>query len=103
MLTIFALFAIVAIPILFFMLTWVVVTACRIFYPEKPLLIERSEAAVRRRVTRKGASVPVGVREIREDQRNYQRRSPQESYHYEHGDSEGLPLCWYEELHHRRN
>jgi hypothetical protein len=103
MMTVFALFAIVAVPILFFMLTWVVVTACRIFFPEKPLLIDRDAAIMRRRATEDGASVPVGIREIREDQRFLNHQGAPSTYHFAHGDSEGLPLSWFEELRDRRN
>ncbi len=103
MLTVFALFAIIAVPILFFMLTWVVVTACRIFFPEKPLLVDRDAALFRRHATQEGASIPVGIREIREDQRYLNHDAPQSTYHFAHGDSEGLPLCWFEDLHGRRN
>ena len=99
----FALFAIVAVPILFFMLTWVVVTACRIFFPEKPQLMERDFSVINRRAAREGMSVPVGAREISEDQRYLYRHSPETAYHYAHGDSEGLPINWFEELQNRRN
>ncbi|MEZ4702462.1 MAG: hypothetical protein R2834_19170 [Rhodothermales bacterium] len=103
MLTVFALFAIIAVPILFFMLTWVVVTACRIFFPEKPLLVDRDAAMIRRHATREGESIPVGIREIREDQRYLNHQGAQSTYHFSHGDSEGLPLSWFEDLHDRRN
>lgn len=101
--TLFALFAIVAVPILFFMLTWVVVTACRIFFPEKPQVIERNASVLRRQSADEGVSVPVGVREIREDQRHQFIQHSEISYYYSHGDSEGLPLSWFEDLHDRRN
>ena len=101
--TLFALFAIIAVPILFFMLTWVVVTACRIFFPEKPQVVERSATMMRRRASEEGVSIPVGVREIREDQRHQFIQSTDSSYFYAHGDSEGLPLSWFEDLHDRRN
>lgn len=99
----FALFAIVAVPILFFMLTWVVVTACRIFFPEKPYIVKRDYSVLRRRAAREGMTVPVGAREIREDQRYLFRHSPETTYHYSDGDSEGLPASWFDELHQRRN
>ena len=101
--TLFALFAIIAVPILFFMLTWVVVTACRIFFPDKPQMVERNATIMRRKVSGEGVSVPVGVREIREDQRHFLIQSSDTSYHYAHGDSEGLPLSWFEEFHERRH
>ncbi len=101
--TLFALFAIVAVPILFFMLTWVVVTACRIFFPEKPQVVEHTASIMRQRALEEGISIPVGVREIREDQRHQFIQRSDSSYYYAHGDSEGLPLSWFEDLHDRRN
>lgn len=101
--TVFALFAIVAIPILFFMLTWVVVTACRIFFPEKPQLVEHEGVFLREKAAREGVSIPVGAREIREDQRHGMRSGEEANYHYLQGDSEGLPVSWFEELQNRRN
>ena len=101
--TLFALFAVIAVPILFFMLTWVVVTACRIFFPEKPPAVEQDFSVLRRMAQRKGLNVPVGAREIREEQQYLFKQSPETTYHYAHGDSEGLPVNWFEELHHRRN
>ena len=101
--TYFALFAILAVPILFFMLTWVVVTACRIFFPEKQVLVEKDAASIRRKATQKGISIPVGAREIREDQRHFESPLTKNAYHFTGGDSEGLPVSWYEELNNRRN
>ena len=98
-----ALFAIVIVPILFFMLTWVVITACRLFFPTPPPVIGQDPGELRRIATREGYSVPVGIREIREDQRFLSNQSQEVFYHYEYGDSEGLPLSWYEELINRRN
>ena len=103
LMTIFALFAIIAVPILFFMLTWVVVTACRVFFPEKPAFAESDVAYMRRRATDEGVSIPVGAREIREDQRYSHTDLHHPTYHYDDGGSEGLPLSWFEELHNRRN
>lgn len=101
--TLFALFAIVVVPILFFMMTWFVVTACKIFMPSNLPTQKPDPGQRRRRATREGYSVPVGAREIREDQRFLSNRLNDATYHYEHGDSEGLPLTWFEELVNRRN
>ncbi len=101
--TLFALFAIIAVPILFFMLTWVVVTACRIFFPEKPEVTEHTASIMRRQAAQEGVSIPVGVREIREDQRHHLIHGSDSSYSYSHGDSEGLPISWFEDLEDRRN
>lgn len=101
--TLYALLAIVAVPILFFMLTWVAVTACKILFPPKEEEIEHDPGRIRQIASRQGYSVPVGVREIREDQRYLIEHINQTTYHYEYGDSEGLPMVWYEELVNRRN
>lgn len=85
------------------MLTWVVVTACRIFFPEKPQLVGHEGVFFREKAARKGVSIPVGAREIKEDQRHVMRSGNEVNYHYLQGDSEGLPVSWYEELHNRRN
>ncbi len=94
----------VAIPVLFFMLTWVIVTAYRICFPEEALPIERDPLRVRHRATAAGISIPVGAREIREDQKRYQRQLATRAYHYEEGDLRiGLPEAWMDDLWLRRN
>ena len=103
MTALYALLAIVAVPILFFMLTWVAVTACKILFPPKESEVGQDPGHIRHVATRKGYSIPVGVREIREDQRYFTEQINQSTYHYEQGDSEGLPMVWYEELVNRRN
>ena len=101
--TLYALLAIVAVPILFFMITWVAVTACKILFPPKESDVEQDPGRIRHIATKQGYSIPVGVREIREDQRYFTEQIKQTTYHYEQGDSEGLPMNWYEELANRRN
>ncbi|ARA93518.1 hypothetical protein AWN76_010355 [Rhodothermaceae bacterium RA] len=98
-------FALLAAPMVFFMLIWVVVTAYRIYFPEKPLPFEQDPVVRRWRMTSVGHSIPVGVREIRQDQRErLQTTSPTASYHYADGyASEGLPEYWMEDLYLRRN
>lgn len=101
--TLYALLAIVAVPILFFMLTWVAVTSCKILFPSDESEVEQDPGHIRQVAARQGYSIPVGVREIREDQRYFTQQVDQTTYHYEQGDSEGLPMVWYEELANRRN
>lgn len=101
--TVYALLAIVAVPILFFMVTWVVVTAGKILFPPNEAELERDPGRVRHIATKQGYSIPVGVREIREDQRYFTEQIEHTTYHYEYGDSEGFPMVWYEELVNRRN
>ena len=95
-------FILVAAPLLFFMLTWVVVTAYRICRPEEPLAYECDPATLHLRAREAGQSVPVGAREIREEQRHY--RCAQSTYAYHTGGrSAGVPHAWAEDLWRRRN
>ncbi|NBC17894.1 MAG: hypothetical protein GVY18_11335 [Bacteroidetes bacterium] len=97
-------FAVVAMPVLFFALVWVAVTAYRLLYPEKPLPFERDPILVRRQAAATGKDVPVGVREIREDQQHLQTmRSRTTPYHYLDGVSDGFPETWADDLWQRRN
>lgn len=98
-------FAFLAAPLLFFMLVWVAVTAYRIYFPEKSIPFNRDPVVQRWWVGAAERGIPVGVREIREDQRERHRATtPMPSYHYANGYSlEGLPEDWIEDLHLRRN
>ena len=96
-------FAAVAVPSVFFMLTWVLTASYRICFPEEPLPFKKDSVAIRHQAAVSGRSVPVGVREIREDQRQHRRRQAEAVYHYAGGDSVGLPLPWKEDLWIRRN
>lgn len=99
-------FAIVTTPVLFFMLTWVVVTACRILRPEKPLPLDRRRRVIaHRRAPVREASRPVSVRDIREEQRIHrlQEEATGLCYQYDHGISIGVPTAWIEDLRARRN
>jgi hypothetical protein len=97
-------FAIFAVPTLFCMLTWVVVTVYRLYSPERPLPFELDPVFIRERAAAAGESLPVGAREIREDQRRYLGRQARTPYHYYAAfGSEGLPPAWKEDLWLRRN
>jgi hypothetical protein len=97
------LFATLIGPILFFLFVWVVATAYRLYFPEQPLPYEKDPVVIREKATAQGESVPVGVREIRADQRRNQRHKTPESYHYAWGGSDGFPEAWQEDLWRRRN
>mgnify|MGYP001165968637 CR=1 FL=1 len=100
----FILFVTLVGPIVFFMLTWVVATVYRLYFPEHPLPFEHDPVMVRQRAIAAGKSVPVGVREIQADERHRRRRAARErSYHYAWGGSDGLPEQWEEDLWRRRN
>lgn len=93
------LFLLVVAPLFFFLLTWVVATVYRLYFPERPLPLGASAVQVRRRRAA-GEEVPVGVREIREDQRREERPVP---YRYAGFPSGQLPDDWEKDLHQRRN
>jgi len=93
----------VAVPILFMMLTWVLVTAYRILKPEDPLPYEYDAAFLRQQATQAGHSMPVGVREIREDQRHARRMSFQQAYEYHGMPTAVLPESWRDDLWLRRH
>ena len=99
--TLYLLFLIVAAPILFFMVTWTVVTAWRLLVPEKPLPLDRDPVRIREKATAAGLQVPVGAKEIRADQRHHYRTHGREEYVL--GASDGVPTCWMEDVWQRRN
>lgn len=92
-----------AVPIFFFLLTWALVTAYRLLFPEAPRPVEEDPVRVRQRATARGEHVPVGAREIREDQRHFRSAHPQTDYAYFYGTSDGFPENWSKDLWRRRN
>lgn len=90
-------------PILVFLFIWVGATAYRLYFPETPLPFEESEVAKREQATYQGNRVPVGVREIRADQRRRRRQENVTIYNYAWGASEGVPESWREDIWRRRN
>ena len=54
-------FALVTVLLLFCMLTWVLVTVCRIYFPEQPLPVERDPVLMRHAIAGE-EGVPVGAR-----------------------------------------
>ncbi len=100
-----ALLALLIGPILFFLLTWVVATVYRLYFPEHPLPFEEDPVVLREEATSRGNSIPVGVREIRADQRRKRRQGVPHmpDYHYAWGGSDGFPEAWRDDLWQRRN
>lgn len=106
----FVLFILVVAPVLFFLLAWVTVTTCRLYFPDRSPSFGRSRTALWERQKEAmskealGDESPVGVREIRENQRRYFREHVGATYHYVGGGSSGsLPSDWMEDLWRRRN
>ena len=95
--------AAVTVPVLFFMLTWAVVTAYRLLFPEVRRPPKKNPVVVRKIITARGTHVPVGTREIREDQRHYYTEHPPAHYTYAYGESDGFPEKWDEDLLRRQN
>lgn len=94
------LFLLVVAPLFFFLLTWVVATVYRLYFPEYPLPLRSDAVRTRQRRSATGEHVSVGVREIREDQR---REVHSVSYRYAGFPSGQLPDDWAEDLYERRN
>lgn len=99
------LFVIVIAPVLFFLFIWVAVTTYRLYFPERAASFEHRRAARwQRQKEMLGEEAPVGLREIRENQRRYFREHVEASYHYAGGGgSGGFPSDWMEDLWRRRN
>ncbi|MES3629874.1 MAG: hypothetical protein PPP56_06885 [Longimonas sp.] len=91
-------------PILFFLLTWVLATAYRLYFPEKPLSFEGDSIVLWDERAHEEKSVPVGAQDIRERQRRSQYlRKTSPDYRYAWGDSDGFPEAWRENIRMRRN
>lgn len=96
-------FLFAAIPILFCMITWVIATAYRLYFPEKPLPLEKELGFVMRiEPSTSELAVPIGVREIKEDERR-RRLSESVNYQFTNGISNGVPSDWLDEVWQRRN
>lgn len=100
----FVLFVTLVGPIIFFLMTWVIATLYRLYFPERPLPFDRDPVTIHRRAVANGKGTPVGVREIQADERHRRREAAHDrSYHYAWGGSDGFPEQWEEELWQRRN
>ncbi len=89
----------VFLPLLFVLVVWAVVTACRLLLPEEPEPFTSSDAVVRAASRR---PVQVGAREIRADIR-FRQRHETSSYSYADHASGGLPETWCKDVSHRLN
>ena len=90
-------------PILVFLLVWAGAAVYRLYFPEHSLPFRGDPVAERAQATAEGECVPVGVREIRADQRRERREENVTIYNYAWGASEGVPDSWREDLWKRRN
>lgn len=96
-------FAAVGVVLLACLLTWTVIISLRIWERDDPVALKRESVLVRREAAEAGLVVPVGAREIREDQQFGE--DPQSLLSYEFGSmgSSGIPGAWHEDLWIRRN
>jgi len=90
-------------PILVFLLIWAGAAVYRLYFPEHPLPFAEDDVARRAQASPDGEAVPVGVREIRADQRRERRQEDVTIYNYAWGTSEGVPDSWKKDLWRRRN
>lgn len=96
-------FLLVAVPVAFCMLTWVVATIYRLYFPETS--IGSAPARIVRlppRLRPTNMAEAVGVREIKENQRR-QFGSSVARYSYANGFSNGVPNDWVDDVWRRRN
>lgn len=85
------------------MMTWVIATAYRLYFPEKPIPLEKELTFVSRiQPASSQLPVPIGVRQIKEDQRR-RRQSRSVSYDFSNGISNGVPSDWLDDVWRRRN
>ena len=97
-------FLVVFVPVAFMMLVWAVATACRLYFPRRPLpFFDDAEVYRRWRHEARARSLPVGVREIRAAQLRVHRERVRHRVDYVVGDTAGLPKAWHEDLWARRN
>lgn len=96
-------FLLVAVPIAFCMMTWVVATVYRLYFPEQTIMHEPDRPMqFAPRLRPLDTVVAVGVREIKENQRR-QFSSSASHYSFSNGYSNGVPTDWVDDVWRRRN
>ncbi len=85
------------------LLLWVGVTVYRLYNPEDPHLFEQQPFVPTQATQAEEERMPVGIREIRAEQRRKRREQGGIEVSYVWGHSEGVPEEWVEDLWHRRN
>ncbi len=96
-------FTAVGIVLLACLLTWTVVISLKIWERDDPVALKRESVLVRREAAEAGMALPVGAREIREDQQFSEEAQAVLPYEYGPLGSSGIPAVWHDDLWIRRN
>ncbi len=89
-------------PILFVMVMWAIVMACRILFAEEADMLTADVKRMREVRARERQPVRVSAREIRADIR-FRQQHEVVSYSYIDHASGGLPEAWWDDVTHRYN
>jgi hypothetical protein len=95
--------AAVGVVLLACLLTWAVVISLKIWEHDDPVALRRESVLVRREAAQAGLAIPVGAREIREDQQYGDDSVALLMYEYSPMGSSGIPDAWHDDLWIRRN
>lgn len=95
-------FLMMGLPIIFFLVVWSAGMAIRLTAVERNPVDEVDAFILRHELTLKGEAIPVGARDIRQDQLLHSRLRNVE-YEYEGDPRYSLPHRWVEDLHRRVN
>jgi hypothetical protein len=96
-------FLTVGLATFFFMAVWVIGVIVRLKYPEETAPMSPMPVLKRRIMAGRGEAVPVGVREIREDQRARNMEEASVEYDYAGLPRQQVPAAWERDLYERRN
>ncbi|MBT8401253.1 MAG: hypothetical protein KJO98_12305 [Rhodothermia bacterium] len=97
------LFAVLGVSLVVALLAWAIVTGFRIWGSDQEVALDRHAVVIRRQAARAGASVPVGAREIRQDQEFGDSYKTLFEYELGPDGSSGVPPSWFTDLWMRRN
>ncbi len=96
-------FAVLGVALVVGLLAWAIVTGFKIWGVEEEAESQRLAMALRQELARAGSSVPVGAREIRQDQEHAESFQSLLTYERWPDGSTGVPPAWFNDLWMRRN